>query len=72
MSSQNRNIVSNKTKDIAIENELKKLKTFDVSYFIYDKENSHLFVNGIEIHKFKAKDFEIHAYSLCLGNISKD
>ena len=38
----------------------------------YTKENSYLFVNGTEIYKFKAKDFEIHAYSLCLGNISKD
>ena len=28
-----RKIVSNKTKDISIENELKKLKTFDLSYF---------------------------------------
>ena len=34
--------------------------------------NSYLFVNGTEIIKFKAKDSEICAYSLCLGNISKD
>ena len=33
MISLNRKIVSNKTKGIAIENELKKLKTFDLSYF---------------------------------------
>ena len=32
--------------------------------------NSYLFVNGVEIHKFKAKDSEIVATSLCLGNIS--
>ena len=38
----------------------------------YTKANSYLFVNGTEIIKFKAKDFEIHAYSLCLGNILKD
>ena len=38
----------------------------------YNKENSYLFVNGTEIHKFKSKDSEILAYSLCLGNISKD
>ena len=38
----------------------------------YTKANSYLFVNGTEIIKFKAKDSEIHAYSLCLGNISKD
>ena len=34
--------------------------------------NSHLFVNVTEIIKFKAKDSEIKAYPLCLGNISKD
>ena len=34
--------------------------------------NSYLFVNGAEIHKFKAKDSEIVTTSLCLGNISKD
>ena len=38
----------------------------------YNGENSYLFVNGTEIIKFKAKDSEILAYSLCLGNISKD
>ena len=31
-----------------------------------------MFVNGTEICKFKTKDSEILAYSLCLGNISKD
>ena len=34
--------------------------------------NSYLFVNGTETIKFKEKDSEILAYSLCLGNISKD
>ena len=34
--------------------------------------NSYLFVNGKEIIKFKAKDCEIVASPLCLGNISKD
>ena len=29
-------------------------------------------VNGTEIHKFKAKDSEIVAAPLCLGNNSKD
>ena len=33
---------------------------------------SYLFINGREIHKFKAKDSETLAYLLCLGNISKD
>ena len=34
--------------------------------------NSYLLVNGTEIIKFKAKDSEIVATPLCLGNISKD
>ena len=34
LSSLNRKITSNKTRDLLIENELKKLKTFDLSYFI--------------------------------------
>ena len=38
----------------------------------YNGANSYLFVNGTVIIKFKAKDSEIHAYSLCLRNISKD
>ena len=38
----------------------------------YNGANSYLFVNGTEIIKFKAKDSEILAYSLRLGNISKD
>ena len=38
----------------------------------YNGDNSYLFVNGTEIHKFKAKDSEIVATSLRLGNISKD
>ena len=38
----------------------------------YNGANSYLFVNGTEIIKFKAKDSEILAYSLYLGNILKD
>ena len=38
----------------------------------YNEANSYLFVNGTEIYKFKAKDSEIVARPLCLGNISKD
>ena len=38
----------------------------------YDGANSYLFVNGTEIYKFKAKDPEIVAVLLCLGNVSKD
>ena len=38
----------------------------------YNGANSHLFVNGEEVSKFKAKNSEIVASPLCLGNISKD
>ena len=38
----------------------------------YNGTNSYLFVNGTEIDKFKAKDSEILASPLCLGNGSKD
>ena len=38
----------------------------------YNGANSYLFVRGTEIYKFKAKDPEIVASSLCLVNISKD
>ena len=38
----------------------------------YNRANSYLFVNGIEIHKFTAKDYMIVPYNLCLGNVSKD
>ena len=38
----------------------------------YNEANSYLFVNGTEIIKFKAKDSNIVASPLCLGNISKD
>ena len=38
----------------------------------YNGANSYLFVNGTEICKFKAKDYEIVETPLCLGHISKD
>ena len=38
----------------------------------YNGANSFLFVNRTEIIKAKAKDSEIVASPLCLGNISKD
>ena len=38
----------------------------------YNGANNYFFVNGTEIYKFKAKDSEIVATPLCLGNISKD
>ena len=37
----------------------------------YNGDNSYLFVNGKEIHKFKDKDSEIVPYPLCLGGLSK-
>ena len=37
----------------------------------YNGDSSYLFVNGKEIHKFKAKDSEIVLYPLCLGGLSK-
>ena len=46
-------------------------KRFSLS-LCYNGANSYLFVDDIEIHKFKAKDFEIVATPLCLGNILKD
>ena len=50
---------------------LKKKKIFCLSLHYYGA-NSYLFVNGKKIHKFKAKDSDIVASPLCLGNISKD
>ena len=38
----------------------------------YNGVNSYLFVNGTEIYKFKAKDSDIVASPLFLGNISKN
>ena len=35
----------------------------------YNRINSYVFVNGVEIYKFKAKDLEINAPPLCLGNV---
>ena len=34
--------------------------------------NSYLFVNGVEVYRFKATDSEINIAPLCLGNVSKD
>ena len=38
----------------------------------FNGANSYLFVHGREIYKFKAKDSEIAASQLFLGNISKN
>ena len=45
-------------------------QTFCLS--LHYKKAYYLFVNDTEIYKFKAKDSEIVASPLCLGNISKD
>ena len=45
LSSLNRKITSNETKDLLIENEMKKLKTLDLSYFI---GKSHFDENGAQ------------------------
>ena len=46
-------------------------RTFYLSLH-YNGENSYLFVNCKEIHKFTAKDSEIVPTPLCLGNNLKD
>ena len=46
-------------------------KKFCLSLY-YNGANSYLFVNGTKICKFKAKDSEIAASPLCIGNFSKD
>ena len=48
---------------------------YQTKFFVslhHNGANSYFFVNGKKIHKFKAKDSEIVATPLCLGNISKD
>ena len=45
LSSLNRKITSNKSKHLLVENELKKLKTFDLSYFI---GKSHFDEDGMQ------------------------
>ena len=46
-----------------------KKKLFELNY---NGANNYLFVNGTEIYKFKAKDSQIVATPLFIGNISKD
>ena len=36
----------------------------------YNGDDSYLFVNGKEVTKFKAKDYEIKANQLALGSVS--
>ena len=37
----------------------------------FNGSNSFLFVNATKIYQFKANNFEIKYYTLCLANISK-
>ena len=60
------------------EHSLTAEKMFSINFTVTKKEfclslhyngaNSYLFVNDTEIYKFKAKDSEIVASPLCLGN----
>ena len=38
----------------------------------YNGPNSYAFVNGVEIHKLRAKNSEVKVAPLFLGNISND
>ena len=38
----------------------------------YNSDNSYLFVNSKKVTKFKAKNFELIKYPMCLGGLSKD
>ena len=73
--------IDNKKKDILVIFLQKKCtqsilllqkKKFCLSLHCNNGPNSYLLVNGTEIYTFKAKDSEIVATPLCLGNISKD
>ena len=59
------------TEKIYLINFSEKNKKFFLSLH-HNGANNYLLVNGREIYKFKAKDSEIVASPLCLGNISKD
>ena len=37
----------------------------------YNRVSSYIFVNGVEIYKFKAKDSGVNVAPLCLGNVLK-
>ena len=54
LSSLNRKITSNKTKHLFVENQLKKLKTFDSSYFIGKShfEEEKLFSISVKVQIF--------------------
>ena len=56
-----------------IYNHLVRKQTFNHYLSLcYNGVSSYLFVNGVEIYKFKAKNPKINSYPMCLGNISQD
>ena len=75
-------MISGKDPAQSLEHTLRAEKTYLINFtehnekfclsFHYNRAKGYLFVNGKEIHKFKAKVSEIVATPLCLGNISKD
>ena len=77
-----RNISIRSTSNTRIRTYLSAEKMYSINFTVtkmnfclrlhYNGANSYLFVNGTEIYEFKAKDSEIAASPLCLGNISKD
>ena len=59
LSSLNRKITKNKSKHLLVQNELKKLKTFDSSYFIgkihFDEDGTHNYLLFPPMHKYLKK-----------------
>ena len=76
------NLILGKGPTQGLEHTLTAEKLYSINFTANDKKfclslhhngvNSYLFVNGIVVVKFKARDSETVAYPLCLGNISKD
>ena len=65
-----------------LEHTLTAEKMYSINFTVTEKKfclslhnngaNNYLLGNGAEIYTFKAKDSDIVASTLCLGNISKD
>ena len=59
LSSLNRKIISNKSKHLLVENELKKLKTFDSIYFIekshFEEDGTHSYLVFEPMYKYFKK-----------------
>ena len=65
-----------RTETIKAKKEIKTNCTITNEKFVlslhYNGDDSYLFVNGIQQHKFKAKGTEIKPRKLCLGGFSED